>query len=110
MRTVRPTNGDTKIGVSDMRRLQRMRQPRVAGFIDLLAGPKRAFILDLLGALIHNRAVVAAEGFLVCVAFNQVLADFRANTFEQEPHMPQHRIISEDGMRGLHEVAQAEGR
>jgi hypothetical protein len=49
----------------------------------------------------------AAKGLFFLIAFNQVLATFRADLFEQEPQMPQQRIVAQDRMVLLPQIMNA---
>jgi hypothetical protein len=77
-----------------------MGQPRIAGIVHPHPGSKGEFVFYAFGALINKRACIAAERFLVLIAFDQVLADFRRDPFEQKPHVAQNGIIAQDRVAG----------
>src|SRR5262249_42602273 len=63
---------------------------------------------DALGALIDDRALVAAEGSAVLLALEEVLAHLRTDRFQHEPQVRRDRIVAQDRVAGLKEIAQAE--
>ena len=67
-------------------------------------GAEGTVILLVLGARVDQRALLARERPGVEVAFEQVLADFRPDSLEQPAQMADQGVISQDGMRRLHNV------
>ena len=103
-----PADADPEIGVLDMLGHHRMGEPLIARIVDPFAGAEGALVLHPLGALVDQRALVARERLLVLVVLDQILADFRPDALEQEPHMADHRVVAQDRMRRLEEIAQPE--
>ena len=58
-----------------------------------------------LGALVDERAAVAAERRAIGFAFEKILTHFGADVFEQEAQMRHDRIIAQDRMAFLHQIA-----
>ncbi len=110
LQAVRPADAHAKVMVFDMLGVDRMGQPGEARFVNVFLGPERALVLDTLGPLINQGADLARERFFVVVAFDQVLANFRADAFEQPAHMPDHRIVAHDRVAGLPHVPDPEQR
>jgi len=84
-----------------------MVHPFIAFAIDILLGAERAFVEHHLRALIDERAGVAAERHAVLFALEEVLPHLRPDLFEQKPDMGRDRIISQDRVALLHEIANA---
>ncbi|MPL94347.1 hypothetical protein SDC9_40500 [bioreactor metagenome] len=87
-----------------------MGQPLIARAIDLHLGAEGARVLDVLRALVDDRALLAREGFLVGIALDQVLPDLGADLLEQEAQMPDHRVVAQDRVFRLDDVAHAHHR
>src|SRR5262245_32706654 len=69
-----------------------------------------AAIERLLGSLIDDRALIARKRHTVLLVLEEVLAKFGTNMLEDEANMCRNRIIAEDGMFGLEQVAHSERR
>ncbi|MGQ3214526.1 MAG: hypothetical protein ACT6T2_25905 [Shinella sp.] len=76
-----------------------MGEPSIAGTVDFLDGAERPFVFHAFGALVDEPAILPVERNRVIVAFDDILADFRPDAFEQEAQVPDHRIVAQD--RGL---------
>lgn len=85
-----------------------MINPFIAGQVDIFAGAERLPALDVLGALIDERALRARERYRLVVALEQILANLRANRLEKEAEMREQRIVAQDRVAGLEIVAAAD--
>ena len=101
---------DPEIVVRKMLGLYRMGQPRVSRVIDTLLRAEGALVLDPLGALIDDRALLARERLLVLVALDQVLPDLGADALEEKAHVAENGIVPQDRVVGLGHVPDADGR
>ena len=108
LRTIRPADGQAKVGVLDLARPDRMGQPLVAAVIDPLLGAEGALVLDVLGALVDDGARLARERHLFLIALDQVLANLRPDQFKEIAHMAEDRIVAQDRVIGLRHVAKAD--
>ena len=102
LRTIITTDQNAEIGVRDLLGFDRVRHPLIAGIVDALLRAKRPLVLDVLGALIHDRPRFAAERHLFVVAFDQILADLGADGFEQVAE------VTDDGIVAQHRVPRLE--
>src|SRR5579872_80811 len=91
-------------------RRHRMTQPFVTLSVDVELRAERPLVELQLGALIDDRAFVAAERQSVLFAFEEILAQLRADIFEKKTDMGGDRIIAQHRMAGLDEVTKAEER
>src|SRR5256714_7471195 len=82
--------------------------PFVAFLVDVLLGAERPLVELHLGALIDERAGVAGERHAVLLALEEVLPYLRPDFFEQETNMRRDRIIAQNGMILLQQIANAE--
>jgi hypothetical protein len=87
-----------------------MVHPFVALAIDILLGAERPLVELHLGALIDHRAGVAAERHAVLLALEEILPHLRPDLFEQEADMRRDRIIAQNRVVLLREIAKAEQR
>ena len=87
-----------------------MRQPFVARVIDPATAAERALVLDTLGALVDQRALVAREGLLVGVALDKVLTDLGADPLEEKAHVSENWVVPEDRVALLKYVIRPERR
>ena len=85
-----------------------MVHPFVALPVDVLLGAERPLVEHHLGALIDQGAGVAAERHAVLLALEEVLPHLRPDLFEQEADMRRDRIIAQNRVVLLREVANAE--
>src|SRR5271170_2752271 len=88
----------------------RMAQPLIALGVDVELRAERALVELHLGALINDRPLVAAERQPVLLAFEEILAQFRADVFEQEADMGGDRIVAQNRVAGLQKIANAKQR
>ena len=84
----------------------RVVQPFILLFIDIVLGAEGPFVEVALGALVDERPFVAGKRHAVLVALKEVLPHFRADRFQQKTQMGGHRIVPQDRMAGLGQVAQ----
>src|SRR5882672_9550686 len=81
---VRAPDGDAELLAGASLWRHRMVHPFIAVAIDVLLGPERPLVEHHLGALIDQRAGVAAERHAVLLALEEILPHLRAYFFEQE--------------------------
>ena len=87
-----------------------MGDPFIARIVDPLAGAEGPLVLDPLGALVDERALVAGERLFVLVAFDQVLPDLGADAFEEEAHVAEDGVVAKNGVAGLGHVIKSKQR
>ena len=87
----------------DVRRQHRIGQRRMVG-----AGGIAQLALRL-GRRVHPPPVVAAEGPLLVVVGDDVLAQLGAHRLEDEAHVADHREVPQDGVVTLDEVVDRQG-
>ena len=105
---IRPADGDTKLLPGKRLRRNRVMHPLVAFAVDVLLGAERPFVQHHLGALIDHGAGVAAERHAVLLALEEVLPHLRPDFFQQEAHVRRDRIIAQNRVVLLQQVANAE--
>src|SRR5271170_1784569 len=88
----------------------RMAQPLIALGVDVELRAEGALVELHLGALIDDRPLVAAERQPVLLALEEILAQFRADVFEQEADMGGDRIVAQDRVAGLQKITNAKQR
>jgi len=99
---------DAKVVRRQHGRLQRVVDPLVADGRDVHLRAERALVGIVLGALVDERSLLARERRRLVVALDEVLADLRPDELEQEPEVADHRIVAQDRVPVLHDVAQAD--
>src|SRR3982750_1526484 len=87
-----------------------MVHPFVTFAIDVLLSAERPLVELHLGALIDQRTGVAGERHAVLLALEEVLPHLRTDFLEQESDMRGDRIVAQDGVILLQEIADAEKR
>ena len=85
-----------------------MVHPFIAVAIDVLLGAERPLVEHHLGALIDHGAGVAGERHAVLFALEEILPHFGADLFQQEAHMRRDRIVAQNRVALLHQIADAE--
>src|SRR3981081_923476 len=105
---IRTADGDTKLLAGTNLRRHRMVHPFIAFAIDVLLGAERPLVEHHLLPLINKRAGVAAERHAVLLALEEVLPHFRPYLFQQKPDMGRDRVISQNRVVLLREIANAE--
>jgi len=83
-----------------------MLQPFKACVIDFILCAEGPLIQLLLCALIDNGALVAAEGCAVLFIFEEILPHFGADFFHDETQMRGNRVIAQNGMGWMEQIAQ----
>src|SRR5438034_3634042 len=105
---VRAADGDAEFRAAESLRRHRMMHPFVTLAIDVLLGTERPLVELHLGALIDQSAGVAGERHAVLLALEEVLPDLRADFLEQETNMRRDRIVAQNRVVLLQEIANAE--
>ena len=85
-----------------------MGHPLVAVAVDVVVGAERPHVERHLGALIDDGAPVAAERHAVLVALEEVLPQLRADRLEDVAEMRKERVVAQDRVGLLEEVAHAD--
>src|SRR5450830_1913091 len=85
-----------------------MAYPFIAGKFDIELSAERSAIHIGFGALVDQAAFFARKGSTVVFALKEVLAQFRTDCFEHEAEMTDQRIVAQNRMTRLHDVAYAE--
>ena len=85
-----------------------MVHPLVAVGIDVVVGAEGPLVELHLGALIDDRALVAAERQPVLLVFEEILPRLRPDRFEDEAQMRGDRIVAQNRVSRLDEVECAE--
>src|SRR5205823_185162 len=107
---IRAADGDAEFRAATSLRRHRMMHPFVTLAIDVLLGSERPLVELHLGALIDQSAGVAGERHAVLLALEEVLPDLRADLFKQEANMRRDRIVAQNRVVLLQEIANAEQR
>src|SRR5947207_4826975 len=89
-------------------RRYRMVHPFIAVVIDVLLGAERPLVEHHLSALIDQRPGVAGKRHAVLFALEEILPHFGADLFQEEAHVCRDRIVAQNRVALLHEVADAE--
>ncbi|MNO82309.1 hypothetical protein D3C76_735800 [compost metagenome] len=76
--------------------------------VDVDQGAERFVGAFILGPGIDQRALGPGKGQGVAVGFEQVLADFRANGFDQVADIAQDRVVTAHRMGALQQIDQAD--
>ena len=92
----------------DRLRRDRMAEELVALRVGVAQRSERPLVEHHLGALIDDGALRARERQPVRLAFEEILPHLRADLLEDEAKMRRDRIVAQDRVPGLHEIAQAE--
>ncbi len=108
--TIRTADGDAKLLGGTRLRRHRMVHPLVALAIDILLRAERPLVELHLGALIDHGADIAGKRHAVLLALEEILPHLRPDLFQQEAQMRRDRVIAQDRVVLLHEVANAESR
>src|SRR4051794_11805092 len=107
---IRTPDGDPELIVPANLWRHGMVDPLIAIPIDILLSAERALVQHHLCPLIDHSAGVAAEGHTVLLALEKVLTHLRPDLFQQETQMRGDRIIAQNRVALLHEIANAEYR
>src|SRR3954468_10212804 len=106
----RPADGDAEFLLGMRLRRDRVMHPLITLAVDVLLGAERTLVELHLGALIDHRTDVARERHAVLLALEEVLPHLRAYLFEQKTDMGRDRVVAQNGVALLHEVADAKRR
>ena len=87
-----------------------MVDPFMADAIDIQQGAEGTQAFDPLGAAIDQCALLARERSFLVIAFEKILADFRAEMLEQKPQAGSDRIVLQHGALGLSQVKKPDHR
>ncbi|MNV75778.1 hypothetical protein D3C71_1690940 [compost metagenome] len=79
-----------------------------AGLVGIVEGAEGLLGTFVLGPGVDQRTLRAGERQLVVVALDQVLADFRADGFDQVADVAQDRVVAAHGVVALPQVVQAD--
>ena len=92
---------NTKIVALNLRWCHGVGQPFIAFAHHIELRTKRSFVGLPFGSGVDQRALGAGKGLGLVLAFDEILANFRTNEFQQKPHMSQDGVVAQDGMVGL---------
>ncbi len=101
---------DAEIGGIDRRRRQRMVDPFVVHRVGIVQAAERAHVVDALGALVDQGALLARERDLGGVRLDEVLAHLRADRFQAVAEVGEDRVVAAQGAASLQQVRGAEQR
>ncbi len=76
--------------------------------VDVVLGAERALVEDTFGALIDDSPLVPRERQAVLVVLEKILAHLRPDLFEEKTQMGCDRVVAQDRMPWLEEIAQPE--
>src|SRR3954447_3479819 len=110
LRAIRAADFESKFFFGSSLWRDRMIDPLVAVAIDVLLGAERSLVQHHLGTLVDHRASVAAERHSVLFALEEILPHLRPDLFQQEPQMGRYRIVTQNRVALLREVANPERR
>src|SRR6185295_9398793 len=88
----------------------RMVHPFVATGINVVLRTKGAFVEHAFGALIDDGALVAGKWQAFLVVFKEILPQFGSDFFQQEAQVGGDRVVAQDGVLALKEIAEAHQR
>ncbi len=109
LRAVGTANTDPKgAAVAVLRRQHGVADEFVAIVVDIDQGAESLFGVLVLGPGIHQRTLGTGKGQGFAVAFEQVLADLRADAFHQIANVADHRVVAADGLGFLPQVIDAD--
>src|SRR5262249_11791266 len=98
-----------RLGRRTLRR-DRVMQPLRAVRVDIVLGAERSLVEHVLGALIDDRTLVAAERLALFLVLEEILAHLGPDVLEQKTQMRRDRIVAQHRMPRLDEVDRAEDR
>ena len=107
---IRPADRDAKFLRGMWLRRHRMMHPFIALAIDVFLGAERPLVEHHLGALINQGAGVAGKRHAVLLALEEILPHFRPYLFEQEADMRRDRVVAQNRVALLRQIADAEQR
>src|ERR1700754_3866311 len=107
---IRTADGDAEFFRCIRPRRHRMMHPFVALGVDVLLGAERPLVEHHFRALVDQRAGIAAERHAVLLALEEILPHLRPDLLEQEADMRRDRIVSQDRVILLQQIAEAQKR
>jgi hypothetical protein len=105
---VRAADGDTHVDLAVGLRPDRVVHPAVGAVVDVELRAEGQHVLDVLRAVVDHRPPLARKRPPVLVAFEEILPQLGPDRLEQEAEVADHRIVPEDGMPCLVDVAVTE--
>ncbi len=87
-------------------RCERVADPFVIDRFHIQFGAERPTVRLVFRALVDDAALLARERLFVGIAFDEILADFGTNELEDKAEVSPQRIVAQDRMRGLGQIAQ----
>ena len=114
-RRIRPgaigsADGDAEFLLGMRLRRHRMVHPLITLAVDVFLGAEGPLVEHHLGALIDHRAGVAGKRHAVLLALEEILPHFGPDLFEQKTDVRRDRIVTQNGVALLRQVAKAEER
>ena len=103
-------DGHAKVVAGHVGRRDRMVDPLVAVRVHVQLRAEGALVGVDLGTLVHQRTLLPRERRGFVVGFDEVLADLRADVFQQVAHMADHRVVAQHRSFGLHGIAPTQHR
>ncbi|MNN52921.1 hypothetical protein D3C81_1676500 [compost metagenome] len=79
-----------------------------AGLVDIDQGAEGFVGRFVLGPGVNQRTLGAGEGQGIAVGFEQVLADFRTNAFDQVADVAQNRVVASHRVAALQQIEHAD--
>ena len=104
LRAVGTADPDLRRVVGRRHRGHRVHEGLVPVGVDVAFGPERLFGVGALGALVDDAADVPVVRAAVEVALDEVLLQLGAQRFEQEPQVPEDRVVPQDRVLALGEI------
>ena len=105
---IRAADGDAELLLGAVLRRHRVVHPLIALAVYVLLRPERALVEHHLGALIDEGTDVAGKRHPVLFALEEILPHLGAYLFQQEAHMRRDRIVAQNRVALLQEIADAE--
>ena len=89
-------------------RRDRMVDPFVIVVVDIAQGAKRAHVVDMFRALVHQGTLLARKRHLVGIGLDEILAHLRADGFQPVTKIGQQRIVATQRAGALEHVERAQ--
>ncbi len=103
-------DGDPEVGVFDVGRGDGVVDPLVPDLLLVFQRPEGPQSFEVLRPLVDERALFTRKRHFVMVAFQEILPDFRADTFEQKPDARENRVVFQHRMTRLDQVVDPDAR
>jgi hypothetical protein len=107
LRAVGTADPDLRRIVGRRHRGHRVHQGLVPVGVDVPFGPERLFGVGALGAFVDDAADVPVVRAAVEVPFDEVLLQLGPHGFEQEPQVPEYRVVPQHRVLALREIPAA---